>query len=208
MIIHEDVIQGTLEWKKLRLGMVTGSGLDKVLTAKTLKLSSQSDAYENQLVAERLTGQPTDDFGGNYHTERGKELEQDAASFYEMTTGFEVRSVSFISNDEKTFGCSPDMLVYDKGKLVGGLELKCPMQGTHVGYVLRATGAYDDYKQQVQGSLLVSGLEWWDIMSYHPMLKPSLYRVTRDEAYLQALGEALDIVEKNIQSKIAQIKGA
>jgi hypothetical protein len=207
MKIYDDLIQGTPAWHKVRAGIPTASAFMKILTAKTMKLSTQSDGYENRLIAERLTGNPIDDFGGTRWMDRGKDLEADAVAFYEMNTGLECRYVGFIANDAGTFGASPDMLVYKDGILIKGLELKCPAPGTHVGYVLNETGAYEDYKPQVQGNMLASGLPEWDIMSYHPEMKPSIYTAKTDIDYQCALAAALTKVEKNIQAKIAKIKG-
>lgn len=207
MKIYEDLIQGSAAWHKVRAGIPTASAFEKILTAKTVKLSSQADAYENRLVAERITGTPIDDFKGTLWMERGKELEADAVAFYEMATGLECRAVGFVTNDEGTFGASPDMLVYKNGQLLRGLELKCPAPGTHVGYLLNPTGAYEDYKPQVQGNLLASGLAEWDVMSYHPEMKPSIYTASTDVVYQVALAAALKTLEENIQAKIAKIKG-
>lgn len=206
MKIH-DLIQGSTAWHKARAGIPTASAFSKIWTAKMNKLSSQADDYENRLVAERITGTPIDDFKGTLWMERGRELEADAVAFYEMATGFECRACGFLTNDAGTFGASPDMLVYKDGKLIRGLELKCPAPGTHVGYVLNPTGAYDDYKPQVQGNILASGLSEWDVMSYHPEMKPSIYTASIDMDYQVALAAALDKMEQNIQAKIKIVKG-
>lgn len=202
-MIELDLVQGTDAWHKARAGIPTASHFAKIITAKTLKLSAQADEYENRLVAERMTGNPCEDFKGSRWIERGKEMEADAVAFYEMTTGLEVRYAGLLLNDARTFGCSPDGLIgTDRG-----LELKCPAPDTHVGYLLNERGAYDDYKPQVQASLFVSGFPFWEVMSFHPDLPPSLYTATPDNEYQDALAAALEQMEKNIQAKIAKIKG-
>ncbi|MDE2233869.1 MAG: exonuclease, partial [Patescibacteria group bacterium] len=65
-MIEIDVLQGSEEWHKARTGIPTASHFSKIITPKTLKLSAESDHYENRLVAERLTGCPCDDFKGSY----------------------------------------------------------------------------------------------------------------------------------------------
>lgn len=201
MIIH-DHIQGSDAWHKARAGIPTASAFAKVITAVKMELSAQADGYENRLVAERITGHPIDDFGGTKWIERGKELEGDAVQFYEMLTGLDCTACGFMTNDAKTFGGSPDALV----GAIGGLELKCPAPQTHVEYLLNPKGAYEAYKPQVQGNLMISGRQWWDVMSYHPELPPALYRATPDLAYQAKLKAALDQMEKNIQIKIAKIQ--
>lgn len=204
MILYENLIQGTPEWRKARAGIATASKFGDIITAKTLVLSKSADDYENSLVAERLIGEPIEDFMGNMWTERGKELEGDAFDLYNLLTkGTQVRHVGFMTNDQKTFGASPDALAGDEG----GVELKCPKAKTHISYLLSPTGAYDDYKPQVQGNLLVSGYKWWDVMSYHPKLPPSIYRAYPDLEYQSKLLAALNQMEQNIQLKIKQITG-
>lgn len=202
-MIELDVVQGTDAWHKARTGIPTASHFAKLITPKTLKLSAEADKYENRLVAERLTGNPSEDFKGDYWIERGKELEADAVAFLE-TLGLEVRHCGFLLNDKRTFGASPDGIIIGQDR---GLELKCPKQETHVGYLLNPLGAYEDYKAQVQGGLFVSGFSSWEVVSYHPDLPPARYIAEPDTDYQFALAAALEQMEKNIVAKIAKIKG-
>ena len=201
MIVH-DCLQGTSEWYKVRSGIPTASAFAQIITPKTLKLSKQSDEYENKCIAERMIGMVDEDFGGNAWTERGKEFEDEALRFYELEKEVDVELIGFVTNDEKTFGCSPDALV---GK-DGGLELKCPKAKTQIKYLVSETGAYEDYKTQVQGSLFVTKRKWWDIMSYHPDLPPSLYRVYPDLEFHETFKELLEQFEFNIKRKMDIIK--
>lgn len=203
-MIELDLIQGSDAWHKARAGIPTASQFAKVITAKTLKLSSQADAYENRLVAERVSGHPCDDFGGTYWIERGKELEGDAVQLFGMLTGREVRHAGLILCDDKSFGGSPDGLIVGHKR---GLELKCPKPETHVGYLLNPTGAYEDYKPQVQGNLFISGFDAWDVVSYHPDFRLSIYTAEPDKEYQAALADALATMEKNIQAKILKVRG-
>lgn len=197
MKIYYDIIQGTPEWHKVRCGVFTASMFSKLITPKTDKISEQADMLENRIVAEILTGNPIDDFGGTKWTDRGKELEPDAVKMYEMITGKEVIHAGFISNDDGTAGCSPDGFIVDDR----GLELKCPMPDTHVDNVLRGT-AEKDHKPQIQGSLYVTGFKQWDIMSYHPEMKPSIITVERDDEYIKLLEEILKESLDSVQRKL------
>ncbi len=197
-----DFPQGSAQWRKARAGIPTASEFAKVIMPKKLELSSEADAYENRLVAERLTGEPIMDFKGTYEMMRGKELEGDAIQFYEMVHGVDCSHAGFMTNDLGTFGGSPDALVGERG----GLELKAPGPHTHIGYLLKPDTLYDKYKPQVQGNLFISGREFWDIMSFHPELPPAIKRVYPDEAYHLALSKALDQMEQNILAKIAKIQ--
>jgi putative phage-type endonuclease len=199
MILH-NVEQGTNEWLKVRLGIPTASEFSKIITP-TGKLSAQADKYANRLVAEKMLGYPVDEFKGNYHTNRGKELEPEAVSFYELQRDIETVKVGFLTNDEGTIGASPDRLVGEDGLL----EIKCPAPQTHIEYL--TTGEVDkDYYPQIQGQLLVSGRKWVDILSYHPELPPAIIRVERDEKYIAGLSDALAQFTNNLAAKLDQIK--
>lgn len=201
MIIH-DFEQNSPEWYAARMGIITASTFPKVLTAKTMKLSASAEEIENRIVAEILTSGDNEGFSGNMWTERGHDLEPDAVALYEMTTGNSTTEVGFITNGEKTIGCSPDRLV---GK-DGGLEIKCPAAHTHIASYLSGSVA-DDHKQQVQGTLMITKRKWWDVMSYHPELPPSIVRVKHDEEYIGHLEDALNQMVANIQNKISKLKG-
>jgi hypothetical protein len=97
-----------------------------------------------------------------------------------------VEQVGLCYSDDKKFACSPDGLVGEDG----GLEIKCPLVATHIGYLLNGE-LPSDYFQQVQGCLFVTGRKWWDFMSYSPGLKPFIIRVKRDEGFISLLKGSL-----------------
>jgi len=194
--------QGSPDWHAARNGILTASCYGKILTAKTMKLSAQAEELENKIVAQILTGEDESEFEGNKYTEAGKEKEPEAVALYEMLKGVETQTVGFISSDCNSFGCSPDRLVGEDG----GLEIKCPAQHTHIRSLLEKSIA-DDHKPQIQGCLFITGRKWWDCMSYHPKLPPSIIRVERDEEYISKLEDALNQMKKNIETKIKKVKG-
>lgn len=199
MIIHE-VEQNTPEWFELRAGIPTASEFSKILTAKTLKLSSQSSDFIDKCIAERIMKRSDEVWGGNYFTDRGHELEPQAVSAYEFITGLTPEKMGFVTNDEKTYGCSPDAIIKD-GDITYGLEIKCPIGKTQIRY-LRDNILPDAYKLQVQGQLFVTGFPFWDFMSYHPELKPFRIRVYPDEVVQDALSEALGLFEQRVQQGV------
>lgn len=201
MIIH-DVVQGTEEWFAVRAGIPTASEIDKIITPKTMKLSAQADGYANKIVAERILQRPIITFTGNYYTERGKELEPDAIKLYEMQNDCDCEHVGFVTNDNRSMGCSPDSIV----NKVRGLELKCPEANTHVGYLCEGT-LPDEYKCQVLSSLFVTGFESWDFMSYYPDLPPFIITVEPDKIFNERLAEALEQFDKLVQQKLKIVTG-
>lgn len=180
--------QGTPEWHDARLGIPTASRYGDIVTPKKLELSKSSTTYRNQLLAEWLVGYPIDWSGQGQWMDRGQELEPKARAFYEMLRDVEVRQVGFILRDDRETGCSPDGLVGEDG----GLEIKCPAMHTHIDYLLDPEKLVDTYRTQVQGSLYVTGREWWDLMSFNPSLPEVIVRVEPDPAFAAALDAALE----------------
>ena len=188
--------QGSPEWLASRLGIPSASMFAKLVTTKGI-WSASADAYINQLVAERLTGEREEVFQ-SHHMLRGTDLEPDARDLYSLMSDAEVTEVGFCLHDTLSAGCSPDGLIGDDG----GLEIKCPAPSTHVEY-LRGGVLPSKYKQQVMGCLWITGREWWDFVSYHPTMKPLIVRVERDEEYIAALEKcvtkAVNLIEENVE---------
>mgnify|MGYP003705987125 FL=1 len=188
--------QGSPEWLAARLGIPSASMFAKLVTTKGI-WSASADAYINQLVAERLTGEREEVFQ-SHHMLRGTELEPDARDLYSLISDAEVTEVGFCLHDTLSAGCSPDGLIGEEG----GLEIKAPAPSTHVEY-LRGGVLPSKYKQQVMGCLWITGREWWDFVSYHPTMKPLIVRVERDEEYIAALEKcvtkAVNLIDENVE---------
>lgn len=199
VIVHR-VEQGSAEWKALRVGVVTASAIEGVLTPKELK-PSRSAAYFQLVVAERLIGQPCDDFDGSMWTDRGTAMEDKARSWYAFERGVEVDRVGFITTDDGRVGCSPDGLVGADG----GIELKCPAAKTHVGYALDPASLAAAYRGQTQVFLFVTGRAWVDLVSYNEPINPVVVRVTPDADYQRALAEALAIFHARVDEAVARL---
>lgn len=175
-----DCVQGSEEWKQARLTVATASEFKKIITP-TGKVSTQADAYANQLLAELMVGKPIESFESPWMA-RGKEQEEAAALAYEVIYDVKAEKAGFCKSDDGRIGCSVDRLIGDDGLL----EIKVPAPHTHVQYLLDAT-VDRDYYPQIQGQLLVTGRKWVDWMSYHPEMPPVVIRVYRDEAYINAM---------------------
>ena len=184
MIILPNLEQGSDKWLRARLGVLTASQAERLLT-KTMKPSTQAKALKAKLVAEKLLGQPVENFGGTYWTERGNELEAEAGAYFALQTGLEPKAVGFVYRDEsKRAGCSPDWLCFDGEDPATGVEVKCPYAETHMGYVMG--GGAEKYTPQVQFSLWVTQLPSWWFMSYHPGLPPFLVEQVPEPAWQAA----------------------
>jgi len=185
--IYKDITQGSPEWLLIRKGRPTASRFGDVFTP-TGKVSASSMAYIRELIAECFCPDfPT--WGGNAATDRGVELEPLARDAFGKHTGLTLEQVGFVISDDGVCGCSPDSLVVKDGHHIAGVEIKCPAPKAHVSYVL--DGALPDvYKQQVHGSLAITGLPCWHFFSFFPGLQPLHIIVTRNE-YTELLSQRL-----------------
>ena len=182
--------QGSEEWLESRLGRPTASNFSKLITP-TGKASSSADAYINELIAQKITGE-IPEFYKNAAMERGNELEPAAKALYEFTRDVEVVEVGLCLHDTLECGASPDGLVNDDG----GIEIKCPLPHTHIGY-LKDGKVPTKYIPQIQGCLWITEREWWDFMSYHPSMEDLIVRVYRDEAYIKKMA---DVVSRTVET--------
>ena len=183
-IIVTDVIQGSDAWHKLRLGIPTASGFKYILTG-TGKRSDSYKGYADQLIADHLAGQPTDDYK-SADMARGNELEESARQAYEFQTGLTTEQVGFVFLDvRENIGCSPDSLVEEDGLLeIKNRKAKNLVNEYSKGYPTSAI-------PQLQGQIWVCDRKWVDYYSSHPMLMPYMVRVERDDNYIALLAEAV-----------------
>jgi hypothetical protein len=191
ILIH-NVVQGTAEWLAIRRGIPTASQFCKIITSSG-QASSQADAYLETLITELTMGECCGSFAGNDWTERGKELEPEAVRAYERHMRVKSDRVGFITDRDRTVGCSPDRLVGKEGLL----EVKCPAPHTHAKY-LRDQRIDMRYYPQVQGQMFVTGRRWVDFFSYHPDHPHLCLRIMRDEPYLARLGELLRMFRRQL----------
>jgi len=191
--------QGTDEWLRARLGVLTASNFSKVFTGAGKK-STSVDGLINTLVAERITGNITETFKSEA-MQRGNDLEEKARQLFELDQGLETETVGLVKMDEHEIGCSPDSLIGDDS----GLEIKCPNASTMVAYK-RSGKLPAAYVQQVQGSMLVTGRSSWWFYAYHPDMKPFVLHVERDDKLLAAAEELLIETANKINDLTEKLK--
>ena len=184
MIKVSDILQGTEEWGSIKAGLPSASCFDRIITTKG-EPSKSAKNYIYQLAGERIAGVKTETYQ-SYAMQRGIEMEEEARAYFELVMGAEVEQVGVIYHDERRFLCSPDGLLPNSG-----LEIKCPLIHTHVGYLLAGV-LPSDYFQQVQGSMLVTGFSHWWFTSYYPGLPALIIDVQRDWDFTAKLKVALD----------------
>jgi hypothetical protein len=195
MIVH-DVVQYSPEFWEARKGYPTASCFDKVMTAVRCELSASADEYIHELIGDKHNLIPNFFSETNRPKSRameyGSETEAQARDWYRCQFDeYEVQQVGFVTNDEKTLGCSPDGFILKGGEIVGVLELKCPMPKTHVKYLTKRTEVPTEYKPQVHGHLIVTGLPFVEFVSFCPGFPAVVVRVTPNE-YTAKLRACLD----------------
>jgi len=188
MKIHE-IKQQSPEWFNVRKLKATASHATAIGNC-----GKGLDTYVLEIVAEYLSSADKEQFS-NKHTDRGNELEPQARTIYELTTGKDVKQVGFIEHNDYV-GCSPDGLIDDDG----GLEIKCI---DDVGYLKMLLGEEisSDYQWQIQMNLLITGRKWWDFVAYNPNFKQSIIikRVVPDKDKQEKLSNGFILAENKIK---------
>lgn len=187
--------QNSPEWFRARMGIPTASAFGDVLAKGEGKTRR---AYILKLAGEVLTGEPMENFS-NANTDRGHLMEPDARDLYMFQTGAQLDRVGFIRRDRA--GCSPDSLIGEDG----GLEIKTTAPHLLIDLILK-----DEFpaihKAQVQGTLWVTGRQWWDIAVYWPGLPLFVKRTQRDEVFIQNLAAEVDRFNAELDSVVAQMR--
>jgi hypothetical protein len=182
--------QNSPEWFAARCGILSASNFDKLIQ-KDGKPSKSRVKLLYQLAGEIITSKK-ESLYQNKAMEEGIAREEESANFYEITNDVILTKIGFCLSDDGKCGCSPDRLVGEEGLL----ELKNPLLTTHIDYALNG-GLYEEYFQQVQGQLFVTGRKWCDLMSYFTGIKPVIVRVLPDTNFHEAL--KLEIDKFNIE---------
>lgn len=190
----------SVEWYQDRLGIFTASRTSKVITNKTLKISSQAGDLMDQLLSERWSGEPYDLYQSPW-MQRGVELEDDGFLAYESLEGIETEPGGFFTNDAGTIGASPDRLVGANGLL----ELKCPLLPTQIHAARAGDGNADDHRAQIQCQLWVCEREFVDLFSFHPLLILPPKRVYRDEEYIRVLAAVVNTFVEQLEQNWTEL---
>jgi hypothetical protein len=182
------------EWYRLRMGIPTASQFHNILTPLGAPTKGDRRAkYKFRLIAERLLQQSMDDRFENDWTRRGKNLEGAARdAFVDQSRGCTgIETVGFVTTDDGKIGASPDGFLrgVTGRRSKEGLEIKCPSPWVQVEYLLQ--GLESNYRPQVQGHMLVTGMKKMHLWCYHPSMPPVHVPTDRDDDYIKKLARAL-----------------
>ena len=202
--------QRTAEWLEIRKGRLTSSEIYKLIgTGKKpgsfgRQLSDWPDTAQSYILSKAAQNFTTAEQEiSSVEMRWGVEHEPEARATYEGVFGSEVEEVGFILwAKNNAAGCSPDGLVVKENR---GLEIKCPFNTVNhaEGLLLKTNQDLKDYKPQyywqVMSSLLFTGFERWDFVSYHPFFVPK-YRISCIEILPDK--SAFEMLEERISAAV------
>ena len=190
--------QRTEEWFNARLGKVTASRLNDILSTIKTGESSYKRNYRIQLVTERLTGKPTQIFV-NSAMQHGIDTEDEAKSAYIFDYNA-VEDIGFVDHPSIDMsGASPDGLVGDEGMI----EIKCPQPTTHTETLLSQKIPKKYEAQMLWQLACMPNRKWVDFVSYCPSFPQGLNifvkRFDRDN-------DRIALIEKQVQEFLTEVE--
>lgn len=161
---------------------------DALASKKVGDFSDAAKDYAFRLAIERISGQPLDEAGfSTFAMRRGQELEQDARDAHAFFRDVVVQTAGFVVTADGKFGASADGLIGRDG----GAEYKCLIDPARIREIV-LSGDIDEFKDQVQGGMWITGRRWWHFCLYCPALASvgkalTVFDVPRDDNYIEAL---------------------
>lgn len=192
--------QRTPEWRRARIGIPTASNFWKIITASGAP-SDSACGYLCRLVGERVFGRSLEEPAFGKWIEHGIMWEDRAAIAWEELTGKKAEFAGLVMSENGLWGCSPDRLVAGENAAV---EIKCPSPSKHIEYMLYGPGK--DYKQQVQGQMLVGGYDHVYFFSYFPGMPSVSRKIKRNNDFILKLRGALTEFSKQIDEQVEEFK--
>lgn len=184
-----NIEQGSPEWLKARLGVITASNVSKALAKKG---SETRNGYMMELIGQVVTGEAEELFAKSL--EWGKTHEPVARARYVFETDAAIEEIGFVYGPDKRTGCSPDFWV---PALAKGGEIKCPITPrVHLDF-LAADKIKPEYVLQVQFGMWVTGAELWDFCSFHAKFKApgttfKIVTVERDDETMKRFDDEIN----------------
>lgn len=193
--------QRSPEWFEARLSRVTGSMAANVFDkTKKGERTAGWKKYQDQLLAEALTGISADDVYVTFEMQRGVELEPIARRAVAKRLGVQIRETGFLAHTSLRAGSSLDGDIDDFRAVV---ELKCPKTTTHLNYIEGKT-LPDDYQGQVLHNLYVSQAESLFFGSFDDRLPPHLQLFLVE---VKAKDMPLEEYDRDLREFLQQLEG-
>jgi putative phage-type endonuclease len=197
--------QRSPEWYAKRLGKVTASRTPDVMAkTKAGQRSASWATYMGELIAETLTGVPTEKYT-TAAMQRGVDVEAEGRAAYQFETATLVTEIGFVEHPTIAMaGASPDGLIGTDGLL----EIKCPNTATHIETLL-GQSVPAKYQTQMQFQMACTGRAWVDFVSFDSRLPESMSlfikRVPRDDKLIAEIEKQVTEFLSELDDKIAQL---
>lgn len=213
--VVEGPAYGTPSWFAIKRGMVTASRFGDVMTEPKTKaakeqgmLSDTASGYLYELVAAAITGQ--DRVGGkSMAMDRGVDMEADAIDAYSASRFVDVAEGRLVYRPDIGIGATPDGFVEEDESGPGVIEVKCPESKRHLETWL-SRSVPEDYVEQVQGQLWISGRAWCDFISFDDRFPASMQlvviRVLRDEETIGRMDRRVTAFAGRVRETLARVK--
>lgn len=183
--------QRSPEWYAARLGKVTASRIADLMAKTKTGYSTSRANYMAELVCERLTGNPADNYVSPA-MQWGIDNEAAAKAAYAFMTDHAVEEIGFVDHPSIAMaGASPDGLIGTDGLV----EVKCPNSASHIETLL-SEKIDGKYILQMQWQMACTGRAFCDFVSFDPRLPAEMQlwmkRVNRDDKTIEEInGEVI-----------------
>lgn len=192
---HWDILQGSDEWHKLRLGVVTASNINILVTPKGKPAKNEKMRnYAYEIAAQREL-QFIEESYQSFDMVRGHLQEGIARDIYSDNYA-DVQECGFITLERAgiIIGCSPDGLVGDDG----GIEIKSRLSKFQISTILKDE-VPSEYMNQIQTFLMVSGRQWCDFVQYSNGMPLYVKRVKNDHERQDIIVDAIIEFEAEVE---------
>jgi len=197
---HYDLVQGTEEWFRERLGKLTASEMKNIITPSKFEVvkgvKDGTHPYIYEIVAQRITDFVEPHYEG-FDMQRGKIEEVYARQIYSENYA-PASDCGFVTNDKWgfTIGYSPDALIGDEGLI----EIKSRNQ-KHQTKTIIENVLPDEFSIQIQTALLITERKFCDFISYSNGMPMFVLTVLPNEEIQEAIIKAASEFEE--KAKIA-----
>lgn len=195
----EEYPQGSPEWRSLKCGIPSASNFKRVMAGGDGKVRSD---YMRRLAGEIITGLPAEEHRNTY-MDRGNAMEPELRDLYAMIADVEPVQVGFVKRTMPwgTVGASPDSMVGDDGCV----EFKS--EAPHLLIETMRDGRIPtEHLPQCQGTMLVTGRQWCDLVCGYSGMPIFRRRIKRDSSYIARLEVALEVFATDLQNMVKWIR--
>jgi putative phage-type endonuclease len=206
-VSNEELIQGSEDWFKVRMGKITASKLSDLMKKTKYGESTYKTRLRMELAIERITGKSASPNFMNQAMYDGVEREPDCRKLFEAVTQKEVALCgSFDHPTIPNTSASPDGLLRGENAI---LEIKCPTHITHAKNLLSKT-MDARYQHQVQWQIQCTESDYGYFCSYHPDFPPDLrikiVKVEKDDELIAEIEKAVREFDIEVEGLINDIK--